>query len=180
MNKTYTCATCNTNFVLDARGRKPKDGKRYCIDHASPRLRWSRNNQDIKNAWYRRFICGNGGYAAEAQRKMRYGEDAVAYSKTHDGLCDFCGDALEQVTPWDTHWDHDHNTGLFRGIVHARCNRRLGVLDRYRENGIRYIDDDLVQYEVYISMYSKFGRWLTIGWHSQNTEVKPSLSLSVA
>lgn len=41
--------------------------------------------------------------------------------------CDLCGQPLLAK---DAHADHDHTTGLIRGVVHRACNGVLGKVDK--------------------------------------------------
>ena len=48
--------------------------------------------------------------------------------------CDLCGEAFETLEA--AHYDHDHETGKFRGWLHRRCNTALGWLGD-NEEGLR-------------------------------------------
>lgn len=46
------------------------------------------------------------------------------------GLCGLCGRPVKNVRgPGIIAVDHDHVTGLVRGILHAKCNVALGVVE---------------------------------------------------
>ena len=45
-----------------------------------------------------------------------------------DGVCGVCKKSLDPDSR-DTHVDHDHATGLVRGLLCQRCNQALGFLD---------------------------------------------------
>lgn len=56
--------------------------------------------------------------------------------KTQDGKCCVCGDPWRDI-------DHDHQTGLVRGLLCRRCNQMLGFIERYPERVARlqeYVD----------------------------------------
>jgi len=53
-------------------------------------------------------------------------EDAVL-ARLVQGLCDLCGRPFESGK--DRHFDHDHVTGAFRGVLHRACNMAIGNLE---------------------------------------------------
>lgn len=60
------------------------------------------------------------------RRARRYGmaeSDIWDISSAQSGLCGICSER-----PW-TVLDHDHSTGLFRGLLCHRCNEGLGCFD---------------------------------------------------
>jgi hypothetical protein len=67
--------------------------------------------------------------AIQLQRKGLDSSLAV-WIEQHQGRCDVCGG------PPDGRWkrlniDHDHKTGLFRGLLCKRCNQAIGL---FRDN----------------------------------------------
>jgi Recombination endonuclease VII len=68
----------------------------------------------------------------EAQRrytvKQYYNLTWSAYVGMFTGACGICNRELTLVGS-DTCVDHDHNTGLVRGILCKKCNMCLGVLE---------------------------------------------------
>jgi hypothetical protein len=66
--------------------------------------------------------------AANSARSGGHGatlEDRQAMHVAQRGLCAWCD---LPVRLWD-HVDHDHSTGLVRGIVHPRCNALVDVAE---------------------------------------------------
>lgn len=60
----------------------------------------------------------------EIRRKSLYGVDAptvAARLRAQDGACKIC------LTGAAEHLDHDHGTGLARGLLCGNCNRGLGL-----------------------------------------------------
>jgi hypothetical protein len=45
------------------------------------------------------------------------------------GLCAFCGLPMDYESQ-TTHLDHNHVTGVKRGLVHAKCNVIIGGIER--------------------------------------------------
>ena len=54
----------------------------------------------------------------------------------HDGKCHVCQTKVAQVI------DHDHNTGLVRGVLCKWCNTLLGMIDKedIRMRAIEYLE----------------------------------------
>lgn len=75
-------------------------------------------------------------YSSEHKLKRVYGLDStkrkVLYEK-QGGFCAFCGDPLKSKF----HIDHDHLTGVVRGLVHPTCNLMLGQYEAF--GGRRFI-----------------------------------------
>jgi len=62
--------------------------------------------------------------AHAARVKKVYGLDRAGYATIlahQQGVCAIC----EGKRPYRLHVDHDHSTGLVRGLCCARCNKRL-------------------------------------------------------
>jgi hypothetical protein len=82
---------------------------------------------DCKSAWGRRSNRKRNGFQA-------------LWDAQH-GLCAFCSQPLADDNT--THRDHNHTTGVVRGLVHAQCNQMIGGI----ENAIALVGlDALVRY----------------------------------
>ena len=57
-------------------------------------------------------------------------DELANYIQQHDGLCDCCGTPEDQFVK-SFHADHDHETGLFRGLLCVNCNNAIGKYERY-------------------------------------------------
>ncbi len=51
-----------------------------------------------------------------------------------NGMCSFCRSPMAPVWHRDCQVEHNHDTGRIRGLVHPKCNRLIGVLDRLRKD----------------------------------------------
>jgi hypothetical protein len=69
------------------------------------------------------------------RKKQRYGD----WFQRQAGLCAFCGLPLE-ANSQRIHLDHNHATGVDRGLVHAQCNQMIGGT----ENAIKLLGLDAV------------------------------------
>ena len=68
-------------------------------------------------------------------RKQRYGINKETYEamvKEKEGKCDICGN-IPTGRRTTLHVDHDHITGLIRGLLCNNCNLGLGKLGDSRE-----------------------------------------------
>lgn len=59
-------------------------------------------------------------YEYELYLRERRERAAKARRKTA-GMCDYCGEPGDDLVV-----DHDHETGLVRGLVHRSCNAKIG------------------------------------------------------
>jgi hypothetical protein len=77
-------------------------------------------------------LCMNGrihGYKLSHQQKKDL------YLK-QGGVCPICRKAVEYE---QAHVDHDHETGVVRGLLHPQCNRYLEILKENWEGIARYL-----------------------------------------
>jgi len=74
--------------------------------------RWRRNNPEKARDVQRRFQWKRQGIDPDKAKALRD-------SRT---TCDICGSDIMLAV------DHDHNTGLIRGVLCRRCNQALGAL----------------------------------------------------
>jgi hypothetical protein len=73
---------------------------------------------------YRCHECLNDWRNANHRKKQNYDH----WFQRQRGLCAFCGLPLEPNSQ-RTHLDHNHETGVERGLVHAQCNQAIGGLE---------------------------------------------------
>lgn len=108
----------------------------YCRDYGANNR--ARLNANAKN-WSRR----NPDRVRAARIKYRYGitsEDVRLRVVEQGGLCKVCAAAPA------TDVDHNHVTGMVRGVLCGDCNRAIGLLrddpDRMRR-AASYVEDDI-------------------------------------
>lgn len=124
------CTSCGekdvNKFYVDKRGRRTNKTCRECHKKAC-KDRW--HTRDWLDRW--------------ASRSYKYGitkEFLIDLYKQQDGKCKICGD--KPVSKRGLHIDHDHKTGLFRGILCHGCNTGIGALKENPEifiKAIRYL-----------------------------------------
>lgn len=105
------------------------DGFRpMCNDcyNAGVRAEWQADHNGIKAKQLARY------------RKFKYGatpERIASFLEAQGFMCPICEKPIGQAAN-DFHVDHDHDTGLMRGLLCHRCNRALGLFGD-SENGLR-------------------------------------------
>jgi len=73
-----------------------------------------------------------------------------------EGTCAMCGGTEEEVGPLEL--DHDHETGLPRGMLCGPCNRALGKFETHRENIEKYLNSRLDRLDLYLRAAHLFAR----------------------
>ena len=97
--------------------------------------------QEMVQAWQQKH--------PDYDRRWRYGVtqeefDRVLHCVQHD-LCAVCGKPFE--SSFDTTLDHDHATGVFRGIVHRKCNRYISHIESN--------SDLLAKVQIYLAVWKR-------------------------
>lgn len=123
------CANCGCEFSeLNIRIRK--GGGKFCCNDCYKEYR-KKNKKDEKEA--------NKLY----QKKNKYGitkEEYYNLFKSQENKCLICGCEFQGKIKGFV--DHNHNTGLVRGILCQKCNSLLGMANedpKILENAIKYL-----------------------------------------
>jgi len=77
------------------------------------------------------------------QRARIYGITGRLYRsiiERQNGLCAICGRSLLDEAGWNLEIDHDHRTGVVRGLLCARCNVGLGFFQDDPDRLVRAAD----------------------------------------
>jgi hypothetical protein len=105
--------------------------------------KWVSNNRDLVNAKSRKFTRKHRPWVAryannkiklrkhtkKSQLKHFYGLTIEQYDQmliASCGVCDLCGLQFTNTTN-EPAVDHDHSTGIVRGLLHAKCNLGIGI-----------------------------------------------------
>lgn len=141
--KTKAWRTKNPDKVLEQgrryRTRHPETGKRAKRKHRARHIEelrpieaeQARNRRKADPAGYRRRMLA-------FRSRQRAEQDRIA-GRPRPAICELCGEAAKTV------FDHNHETGLFRGWLCDRCNRVLGsIKDRAEllQRMIEYLKSD--------------------------------------
>lgn len=92
------------------------------------------------------LIYNKKNYSVIRERELlkKYGITRDIYDKMvldQNGECKICKSTLDMSK--FTHVDHDHKTNKVRGILCHSCNTKLGWLEKYKDQVLKYLDDDL-------------------------------------
>jgi hypothetical protein len=104
--------------------------------------RWQEANRDVASAASSAWRQKN----AHVDRRKRYGTSQAEWEAmfaAQGSACAVCKSTSPGKQPW--HTDHDHETGLVRGILCFRCNIALGMLGDDLESVTR-MTQNLVSY----------------------------------
>ena len=55
--------------------------------------------------------------------------------------CKLCGEELPSGTAYHKHYDHDHETGKYRGTLCRTCNHLLGHYEKCRKVGLDKLEE---------------------------------------
>lgn len=110
---------------------------------------WRRDNKERHIANSTRWNLSNGDRRTEIVRASglrKYGLTEDDYQKmvrAQNGCCVICSRTAEhQKRIQRLVVDHDHATGLVRGLLCASCNMRLGWFEKYKSKIASYLDRD--------------------------------------
>ena len=116
----------NTQRVRKHRAKNPA----HVRDYTREQMReWRKNNRARANAtnrvWLRKFHRENPHKKYQYNYKLSEADALRLYKLADTGPCELCG-ATGRM-----HFDHNHATGKFRGLLCVPCNQGLG---RFRDN----------------------------------------------
>lgn len=122
-----TCTSCKEEKSVTEFGNRGGELKHllksWCKQcHFIAHKKWTENNKETvreyraKDKWTLKKRCDRHGITVE--------EFWTLYEE-QDGTCPVCDTAIEAE---DSAIDHNHETGMVRGILCKNCNRGLGLL----------------------------------------------------
>ncbi|MCX5537705.1 endonuclease VII domain-containing protein [Streptomyces sp. NBC_00006] len=125
-----TCADCSESLPLSEFHRNGRGGHlsrcRPC--RAATRKAWRENNRVRQAAHRRRFQLARYGLTED-----EYG----AMLEEQGGVCAMCRETCS--TGRQLAVDHDHVTGVVRGLLCQKCNRGLGAYEAMRRSAEQYL-----------------------------------------
>ena len=95
---------------------------------------WRRDNREHVRAWQRQYNAGRKRENRDTHLRRTFGitlEDFEAMLSAQGGGCAICGRAAPEGT--SLHVDHDHETGVVRGLLCFTCNGALGMFTENEE-----------------------------------------------
>ena len=158
------CARCNEEKSFDQFGKKGNGYQSYCIPcrrikqkewiaadpKRSEKVRkraadWAKNNPERVKASNDKYRKKNlktiKERSAHQHRKRTYGlseEDYTRILEKQNGLCAIC---QSDIKLWV---DHDHSTGIVRGLLCPSCNTLVGYIETHGsliDRASKYIKD---------------------------------------
>jgi hypothetical protein len=143
MTRTVTCTDCRVEFTYEYSMGSPRQRCDQCVPAHKKKqdreksARWREANRDKSIAYQRAYHQARKD-DPEFRRKRRenmlrytYGitqAEVDALIEAQGGLCAICGG--ERNGPGTRlHIDHCHDTGKVRGMLCAKCNTAIGLLD---------------------------------------------------
>lgn len=129
------CASCYSQAYRKTRPEWNKEMER----------RHRERHPDRRSATFKRYrdkqLRLNPRWDSDRNLKSIYGIDRPTFdalAAEQDGHCSICGVRPERLSV-----DHDHETGLFRGLLCSACNAALGLFNDDRDAlraAIAYLD----------------------------------------
>jgi len=127
------CSKCSamkppTAFYKVARNKNRQQRHSWCkVCHRKGSAHWDSANPDRK---------------ANSHLKRMYGKtlvDKQLQYESQKGICALCEKPLPSILS-ECEWDHDHDTGQMRDLLHGRCNKFVGVVESsLHEKAIAYV-----------------------------------------
>jgi hypothetical protein len=161
LSPTKRCSKCREEKSEDLFYRRKKTGKvgswcRKCI------ILSNRQYKDAIAATAKRRRRDNPELVRKMDRlytlKRRYGLTRENYNDiliSQDYSCALCK-ASEAGGRGEWHVDHDHNSGVIRGLLCASCNIRLGVYESIKDLiGIANIEEYITRSNVTLPLVRK-------------------------
>ena len=129
------CPLCKTQSVVAVVASPP-----YSIEHLQcEKCDSTFANYKAMNAVREHVARKEGRWASSkyvpgsktwVMRKMRYGISEQDFQEMFgDGFCPLCGRKMVHA-----HVDHNHKTGKVRGVLCARCNNVVGIIENRLPN----------------------------------------------
>lgn len=130
--RSGTCESCGAKF------KQYRPQHRFCKDGGCQKKRrkqrwdaWQQRQEEAgtyRNTVnkYQQTFRERTGYTRDWELRKKYGitiDQWLAMVEAAGGKCEICGSDQEGLCV-----DHDHSTGLVRGVLCRRCNRAIGQL----------------------------------------------------
>ncbi len=111
-----------------------------------------RNGTDVAYRKTQAYQDARAKYIASGKKKLadhnghlkhRYGktlQDKINQFEKQSGICTLCNEFLpEDISK--CHWDHNHQTGKMRDLLHKYCNQLLGWVEcKLHKQALEYLD----------------------------------------
>lgn len=128
------CSVCKNFLPLDDfyADKRNKDGKQSECKHCNNirRIKHKKENREAKSLSYykdRRYHLKNKG----CTDKNLTAETIMALELLSNGVCNLSGQKIKNIAV-----DHDHDTGLIRGILDNKINLMIGQIEMASKLGL--------------------------------------------
>ena len=101
---------------------RPRDRRAY-------QAAWRESRREHVRARERAKYLRNREAVLDAVRRRKYGVTNEWVSATWEMQSRSCAICFDPIVVRSAHLDHDHKTGRVRGLLCARCNLRLSVIE---------------------------------------------------
>lgn len=102
---------------------------------------WRRENREHVRAWQKQYNAGRKRENRDTHLRRTFGitiEEFDAMLAAQGGGCAICGRAAPEGT--SLHVDHEHETGVVRGLLCFTCNGALGMFTENEGHLVRAAD----------------------------------------
>ena len=102
---------------------------------------WQKDNAERVRAYRKQYNASRKSELREGHLKRKFGitlDDFEAMLEAQGGGCAICGRSAPEGT--SLHVDHDHETGVVRGLLCFTCNGALGMFTEDEEHLARAAD----------------------------------------
>jgi hypothetical protein len=142
--RRFECVGCHK--IVEE--RRPADKTKFCTQsccrsfkssakdpnyHANYYLTNKHKLKIVNTKYYNRFP-EKLAYRRKKESCARYGITTGDFDdllKKQNGRCAICGNVFDHLKKRNVHIDHDHKTGVVRGLLCHHCNTGLGL---FKEN----------------------------------------------
>ena len=130
---TKICTKCGIEKPLHLFNRKGKDKIKYRAECRDCTIlvnrKWKLNNKDKVRGYARKKPPRDPMYSREWHLKTSYGishKDYTDLLEGQNGGCAICGTKTPSSNRKVFYVDHDHSSGMIRGLLCLSCNRGIG------------------------------------------------------
>ena len=143
-SKQLICFDCSIEYTNNSNNYKCEDGNTRC-KQCKTKHHWREGGKAKENQKLYRKTKNYQKVRRNCAYNYRYGISLEEYNQLYamqNGLCKIC----EQQK--DLHVDHDHKTGVVRGLLCTDCNKGLGLMRDdiiILSNAIKYLSAGILK-----------------------------------
>ena len=126
----------------EARRRNNETTKKWLAERPEYHKEWGRKNKNRESRVAWRKLYKESGMQREKDYQRLYGISVAIYNEmlaSQGGVCGICKGEKIGGRSKHFHVDHDHETGVVRGLLCVSCNVHVGWLERRRHSVENYL-----------------------------------------